>query len=224
MIIAQSCSMLCEKGRGEIITETRTVSEFDELDIEGQAEVFLMQGLEQSIKISIDSNLMEYVKTDVSGSKLKIYEDKCLEEISEFKIFIAAKNLSKLTINGSIKLAGDSIFRTNKLIIKSENSGAVNLNLDVEDLDVDTKGSGLLKIKGRAANFDIDMEGAGSIEAFGFPSKNVNVDITDAGTCEISVSENLTGEVSGSGKLFYKGNPKKVNTNNTGTGIIQTKP
>jgi hypothetical protein len=223
MLVFQSCSMFCEKGRGKIATETRPVAEFNELNIKGQAEVFLVQGLESSVKLSIDSNLLKYIKTEVSGSKLKIYEDKCLEEISEYKIYITAKNLSDLTINGAVKMTADSLFRTDKLVIRTENSGNISLNLDVEDLDVITKGSGLLKLAGRAANFDISLKGAGSIESFLLQAKNTDVDVTGAGTCEISVSEKLSGEVSGSGKLFYKGNPKKVETNNTGTGIIQTK-
>jgi len=215
--------MFCEKGRGKIVTESRTLAEFDEIEIEGQAEVILVQGLEPSLTLSIDSNLLEYVKTEVSGSKLKIYESKCIEEISEFKIYITAKNLSELTVSGSVKMACDSVFRTDKLIIETDNSGNINLNMDLEDLEVITKGSGLLKLVGRSANFNINLKGAGAIEAFDLQAKNIDANIKGAGTCEVSVSEKLFGEVSGSGKLFYKGNPKKVQTNNTGTGIIQTK-
>ncbi len=221
--IFQSCSMFCEKGRGKIVTETRKLAEFDEIEIEGQAQIFLTQGLEPAITLSIDSNLLEYIKTEVSGSKLKIYESKCIEEISEFKIYITAKNLSALNVIGSVKMSCDSIFRTDKLMIKTDNSGNINLNLDLEDIEVITKGSGLLKLAGRSANFDIDLKGAGAIEAFNLQAKNIEANINGAGTCEVSVSEKLFGEVSGSGKLFYKGNPKKVQTNNTGTGIIQTK-
>lgn len=215
--------MFCEKGRGKIATETRTLTPFDELEIEGQAEVFLVQGLEPSLKISIDSNLLEYVKTKVSGTTLKIYESKCIKEISEYKIYITAKNLTELAINGSVKMNCDSLFRTDKLVITTDNSGNISLNVDAENLETVTKGSGSLKLAGRAANFDITLKGAGSIDAFGLQAKNVDASVKGAGTCNISVSENLQGQVSGSGKLFYKGNPKKVQTNNTGTGIIQTK-
>jgi hypothetical protein len=219
----QSCNMVCKKGRGNIKTETRIISEFNQLEIKGQPEVILEQSVNPSIRVSIDSNLIEYVKTEISGSKLKIFESRCLKEISDYKIYISTNTLKTILINGSAKLKCDSLFRTDKLTINSEDAGSISFNADIEDLEVNVEGSGSVKLKGRTNNFKIDMESAGSIEAIELLSKNVDFNVSGAGTVEVNVSENLNGEASGSGKLFYKGNPRIVKTNNKGTGTIQTK-
>ena len=223
LLFIESCSMFCEKGRGKIVTETRELSNFDKIEIHGQGQVFLTKGSKPSIKLVIDSNLQKYIKAEVSGTKLEIYENKCIKEISEYKIYITTSSLSDLLVDGSVKLSCDSVFTTNELKIKSTTSGEISLNFDAENIKLDAEGSGLLKLNGRAANFNIESEGAGSVQAYGLLAKNVNFEVTGAGTCEISVSEKLSGEVTGSGKLYYQGNPKKVETNNTGTGIIQTR-
>jgi hypothetical protein len=88
--------MFCKKGNGEIITETRKLNEFDEIEIDGQATVFLQQGTKPSVAVKNDSNLVEFVKTEVSGMKLKIKETKCIEEITEYEIYITTVNLSRL--------------------------------------------------------------------------------------------------------------------------------
>jgi len=223
IVFQSSCSMVCKKGRGKVVTEIRKITDFDELEINGQASVFIIAGIEPSIEVSIDSNLLEYIKTEVSGNKLKVYESRCIKEIADYKIYITVDNLSKLKIKGATKMSCDSMLQVDNILIETENSGDLSLNFDADKIDLLTKGSGSLNLNGRAANIKIELKGAGSISAFGLYAKNVDFDISGAGTCEISVSEKLTGEVSGSGKFYYKGNPKKVQTNNTGTGIIQTK-
>jgi len=218
-----SCSMFCKKGTGTVITQERSVAEFDEIEIDGQATVFLEQGATNSVKVKIDSNLVQYIKTEVSGMKLKVKEDKCIEEVTEFEIYITTNQLSKLTVDGAVKVKGETNIKSDKLYIETESSGEVILSLDVDDLETVTKGSGILKLVGRAMNFDVEVEAAGSVDAFGLIAKDADAEVSGAGTCKINVTEKFDGDVSGSGKIFYKGNPKKVKTDASGSGTIQAK-
>ena len=218
-----SCNLFCEKGGGDVTKEIRTLTEFNEIEIDGQAKVFLKQDSETSVKVIIDSNLLAYVITEVSGGKLKIYEDKCLEEITRYKIYISTPNITKLYVDGAIQLKGEGKIKTEKLYIETKGAGDVKLKLDVDELETETKGSGNLNLKGTADDFDIELEGAGSIEAFGLTSKNIEAEVSGAGTCEIDVRDKFDGDVSGSGKIYYKGNPKKVSTDVSGSGSIKAK-
>ena len=102
----------------------------DEINIEGQAKVFIKQSASSSVKIKIDSNLLPYIITEVSGTKLKIYEKKCLEEITEYKIYIYTPNITKLYVDGSIELKCIGKIKTEKLFVKAEGSGEIKLNLE----------------------------------------------------------------------------------------------
>lgn len=223
MLFLTSCSMFCEKGNGEIITENRELAEFDEIEIAGQATVFIEQGVKPSVKIKIDSNLVQFIKTNVSGMKLEIEEGKCIEELTEFEVHIVTANLSRLEVGGSVKLKGENTIKAEKMLIKTKGAAEVSLSLDVDDLETITKGSGEVKLLGRAMQFEVELEGAGSLDAFRMLAKEVDASVTGAGTCKINVSEKFDGDVSGSGKLYYKGNPKKVKTDVSGSGTIQAK-
>jgi len=218
-----SCSLFCEKGTGKVITQKRNVAEFDEIEIDGQATVFLEQAVKASVEVKIDSNLIDFIETDVSGMKLKIKDGKCIEELTEFEVHIKTANLSKLIVGGSVKVKGENTIKSEKLYIKTKSAGEISLSLDVDDLEAVTEGSGEVKLVGRAMQFDIELEGAGSLDAFRLQVKEVDADVTGAGTCKINVSEKFDGDVSGSGKLYYKGNPKKVKTDVSGSGTIQAK-
>ncbi|MFN8254775.1 MAG: head GIN domain-containing protein [Bacteroidales bacterium] len=222
VLFANSCSMICKKGKGNIRTETRNLTDFDKIQIKGQATVYLVSGLEPKVSVSIDSNLTEFIKTEVSGNKLKIFENRCLKELSEFKILVNINRLTEIEVEGSVNLICDSVLRVDNLDLISESSGEVKLNLDLETLDLQSNGSGFIQLTGRANNFNLKLKSSGSVDANNLIAKNIKFNVTGAGTCEVNVTENLSGEVSSSGKLYYKGNPKKVDTNNTGTGTIRT--
>ena len=216
-----SCNLFCKKGKGDVTKEIRELSEFNEIEIDGQAKVFLKQGKKTSVKVVIDSNLLEYIITEVSGTTLEIYEDKCMEEITKYKIFITTPNIKKLYIDGAVQLKGNNKIKTENLYIKTIGSGDVKLKLDVENLETDTQGSGNVKLQGIANNFDIELEGAGSIDAYGLVVKNIDAEVSGAGICKIDVRNKFKGYVNGSGKIIYKGNPKKVNTDISGSGSIK---
>jgi hypothetical protein len=220
LLSINSCNCFCKKGDGKVITKDIKVPEFDEIDLEGKAQVILIQGELPSVKISIDSNLMEYVKAEVSGSKLEIHDKKCMESITDYKVYITCKKLSKLTIDGSIKLVGDSLIKSDELYIQCQGSSTTQLNLEVNELEVVSKGSGLIKLSGRAIDMNMEINDAGSTEAFELQAKNAEVNVKSAGSAKVFVSEKFTGNSSGSGNIYYKGNPKKVNTNISGSGTI----
>ncbi len=223
LLSLNSCNIFCEKGSGNPITEERTVIEFDEIDLDGSANVFLEQGAKPKLSVVVDSNLQQYVITKVSGMRLEVYEDKCLKEFSRYEVHITTPSLTKVYVDGSVKLNSENMIKTDNLYIKVKGSGDVNLGVDAEDLETVAKGSGNIRLSGRASDFDITLDGAGSIDAFSLLAKNVDADVDGAGTCKINVSEKLKGDVGGSGKIYYKGNPKKVQTDVSGSGSIKAK-
>ena len=218
-----SCNIFCEKGSGNPITEERTVIEFDEIDLDGSANVFLEQGSKPKLSVVVDSNLQQFVITKVSGMRLEVFEDKCLKEFTRYEVHITTPSLTKVYVDGSVKLNSENMIKTDNLYIKVKGSGDVNLGVDAEDLETVAKGSGNIRLSGRASDFDITLDGAGSVDAFSLLAKNADVEVDGAGVCKINVSEKFEGDVGGSGKIYYKGNPKKVQTDVSGSGSIKAK-
>lgn len=218
-----SCNMFCEKGAGTPSSEIRELTGFDEIELDGMAEVFLEQGTETKVEVEIDSNLQKFVRAEVSGNTLKIYDEKCLEEITKYQIHITVVNLSKLYVDGSVSVIAESMLKLSELYIKTKGSGDIHLGVDVEELETVTDGSGNLKLFGNCIDFEIEIDGAGSVDAYGLQAKTVDAEVDGAGSCKINVSEKFDGDVGGSGKIHYKGNPKKVQTNVSGSGSIKAK-
>ena len=218
-----SCNLFCEKGTGNPISEQRNISEFNEIELDGQAIVYIEQGNEAKLEVEIDSNLLQFVKTTISGTKLKIYDDKCLEDVSNYEIHIRVPELKSLNVGGSVNVKSEGKFTNNNLYIKVQDAANVRFGVDVEELEVVIEDSGNLNLSGKSIDFDIEVDNSGLLDAYGLMSKNVDADVSDAGVCKIKVSGKFSGDASDNGKISYKGNPKKVKTNISDSGSIKAK-
>ena len=84
----------------------------------------------------------------------------------------------------------------------------VDLKLDVQDLEVDLAGAGLVKLSGKTDRQEIALKGVGSLEAFELESNVCEVSVSGVGGAEVYVKENLNAVVRGIGGIKYKGDPQ----------------
>ena len=128
LVVAATTLVACTaplQGNGDVATETRTVSEFEALDADDGARVFLTIDEDATgdveLEVVTDSNLMEYLKTRVSGQTLRVSPERPggvrTDEGFEVSGTIAAlsevvvNNGAQATITGSsteVKLTADN--------------------------------------------------------------------------------------------------------------------
>ncbi len=219
--LISSCSAFCEKGEGGVTTRNLELSDFDKIEISGKAKVFIEQSQNTSVSCKIDSNLVDLIKFEVSGSTLEISETKCISKVTAYEIHISTPNLYYLNLDESVALVGTNILMSEKIYIKTAGSSSADLKMNIDEIEIDTRGKSVVKISGRSVEIDIDAEDASKIDASSLQTKKADVDISQSAVCELNVSEKIKGEVNGSGKLFYKGNPKKVKTNVHDAGMVR---
>ena len=63
------------KGSGHVITENRTASGFNNVDVSGDIDVYVKQDPVSSVKVEADDNILEYIEVHVEGSTLEIYTE-----------------------------------------------------------------------------------------------------------------------------------------------------
>jgi len=60
------------KGNGKVVTEERSVGEYEEIAVAGWFDVDLVKGREGEISLKGEENLLEYIITEVKNGKLTI--------------------------------------------------------------------------------------------------------------------------------------------------------
>jgi hypothetical protein len=104
-------------------------------------------------------------------------------------------------------------------------SGSGTIDLEAPHCSYTTltiSGSGKAELKGSSEEAEFKILGSGKIRAFSFPVKIAEVLIGGSGNVEVNVSEQLNANISGSGDLYYIGNPR-INFSDNGTGSLINK-
>lgn len=210
------------KGDGNVVTKTRSISDYDHIKVKGSLKVTLVAGKEDKITIKSDKNLMEYIVTEQEGDLLKIYVKKgyYLRPSSGIKIAVPFEDISAVTLSGSGNITGKDIINSKDLDVILSGSGDISLAVKTEDLSGVISGSGDIKLKGKSEYFEGKVSGSGDFEAFNLSTKNMKAYISGSGEIEITATESVEAKISGSGDVTYKGNAIIKSKKIAGSGSV----
>ncbi len=209
-----------EKGSGNLITENRDITDFDFIECNIGADIDVRKGDTYSVTVTIDDNLMDNIRTEVSGGTLEIWAEEGFRSKDGCRIDITVTSLEGMEVSGSgdIKIAD---LREDEFEFDLSGSGDVMIIGDFERLEVDLSGSGDIELVGTSATADLSISGSGDIDAREMHCDTADVRIAGSGDVKVYVRQSLYGRVSGSGDIDYWGNPKDVSSKVHGSGSIQ---
>ncbi len=216
---------ICIKGNGNTITETRNLSDFNQIDLKTSDNIILTQGNEYSIEIEASENLMSVIETSVTNSKLKITRkpNTCIKTFKPITIYITTPDINQITISGSGDVKATDLITSPKMDLTINGSGNMQFsNLNTDHLDTKVSGSGKLTISSteKTTSQLIKISGSGNINVLNMPSKETTISISGSGDCVANTIENLDVKISGSGNVKYKGSPT-INSKITGSGSLK---
>ena len=64
-----------------------------------------------------------------------------------------------------------------------------------------------MNLSGETENFEVELAGAGVLDAKSLICRNADIEISGAGTAEVSVTDKLFADMDGVGSLRYYGDP-----------------
>lgn len=210
IFILPSCRKVA--GDGPLVTETRSTTDFNGVSSEFSGKVNITIGPVRQVEITGQQNILNVLNTRVVNGVLHIdfQNDVRIRSHEEVVANITVPALDDLRLSGSgdMQVQGDLV--ADHLDMRVSGSG----NISVEQADVDGKidatvsGSGSIKVlDGSAKRTDLTISGSGGIEMPGVPVKNATTHTSGSGIMKINVSETLESSISGSGSVYYYGNP-----------------
>ena len=189
-------------GNGHIVTDTRTVTDFSEIEADGGFYIEWKNG-PPSLSITTDENLLRYITTENVDHRLRLHSRGNLWPTHHINVAISSPIRSGAKLTGAARLTAKQLSGRNFAI---ESTGAAKVLLD-----------------GSVDDLITDMTGASKLEADELKTKTAEISSTGASHAEVSVSEALSVSITGAGKVVYSGNPPKVEKHISGAGSIRHK-
>jgi hypothetical protein len=194
-----SCSKDALVGSGNVITQIRTLDNFDNVFISGNREVIVTKSNEYKVEITGYENLVKQYKEELSNGNLSFgYPSLTRVKNDNINLKIFMPELSLLTISGNARInIGQGLYKSRLDLHLSGNpfieAGQGNLQL----LRIDASGNSEMKLRALQANMvDLKLSGNPYVEVY--------------------ATERLSVDASGAGKVKYWGSPLTTDINLSG--------
>jgi len=185
-----------------MVTESRSVSNFDSISLSGSGDVIINQDGEESLTIETDDNVMQYITSEVRGGTLNLGTENLTSGSPTRLVFtVGVDDLTGLSISGSGNIKADGI--------------------QTDRLDVGVSGSGDLELEGEATRQEIDISGSGKYRGGNLRSETADISVSGSGDVTVWAIDSLDVSVSGSGSVDYYGSPA-VNSSTSGSGNVNS--
>jgi Putative auto-transporter adhesin, head GIN domain len=188
-------------GSGHPVTETRAVSGFDALTVEGALQVTVSLDGTEGLEVTAEDNIISAVRTHVQGHTLQLGIEPGIPISTNYgvRVRLRARHLPRIESSGASHI---------------EVSG-----VSEEELDVVLSGASRLQIDGSVDRFRGWISGASSMEGADLSCRSAEASLSGASYGVLRVSELLEAEVSGVSTLEYFGDPM-VHAHTSGGGSV----
>lgn len=211
------------RGSGKMATETRTVSNFNQVSLQGSGDLTIRSGEQESLTIEAEDNILPLITSEVKGSRLELgfKPNTSLNHSRPIHFTLVVKNLTGVSLEGSGNITNSSL-TTDHLDLSILGSGNMRFeNLKAQALKLDLVGSGTVDASGEVQSQAVSIPGSGSFRANDLKSQTAHVSILGSGEADVWAEKSLDIEISGSGSVKYYGSPK-ITQKITGSGNIRS--
>ena len=220
---AQSWDNKKIKGNGNITTEIRITGNYKGIKCAGSMDFILVSGEEGEITLEGDSNILEYVITEIKNNNLIVKLKKNINinyKSSTIKITIPFEKIDTVSLAGSGDLVTENTIKTNTLNVSLAGSGDIKVDVQANHVTGAIAGSGDLTLRGKTNKLEAKVAGSGDFHGFNLESNHTEVAVAGSGDAQVVSYITLKAQVAGSGDVVYKGTPSNKNAKVAGSGSI----
>lgn len=216
------------EGDRELLEEIETKVEGGRLKIGKDDGNWFNWNFGDDEKITVYITVPEIDGVSVSGSGNVIGQSKIKTNDLDLKVSGSGSMALDVDASGDVEAdvsgSGNMDLRGHFESFESDISGAgkVTLSASIDtSADFQISGSGRIEAKGSADVVKSDISGSGKVLAADLRTNRCEVRISGSGDVEINVVNELDANISGSGSVSYRGEPKKVNSRASGSGKVR---
>lgn len=211
----------CKKApltNGKIITETRSLGDFNTLYVYNNINITLVNSDTSKIEITTGENLMGNIIAEIIDGALFLKNENTLNWIRSYDIPLEAKIYYKSSISnviyesvGSLKsedyIINDSTSHFNLII--EDGNGDIDLKINCKDFYLTSYlGSSNVTLEGSSNYSYIIHKGFGPIHSEAFPADEIDIHNYSTNNIFIQCEKKLNSNIYGYGNVYYKGHPE----------------
>jgi len=180
-------------GSGTIVTEDRSVSGFDKVDLQSIGNLTIVEGDKESLTIKADDNLMQYITAEVFNDTLEIGMEPNLsmDPSRSIEYTLTVKSLSSIVLSGFGNINAAEL-NAEDMEVKLSGSGNMTLgSLKTENALLRVSGFGNINVDNMVVDQPtLEISGSGDIDVNTLQAVTLNLKISGFGNADITGTTN----------------------------------
>ncbi len=224
--LACGCRSVFRKveGNGVMTKKENVLSSFDVVEVSGVFEVKVIPSGEFKAVVETDENLLEYIKVDQSGDRLRIRTRNSINirPTRKLMVTIYGNNISRFELAGASSITSEGLMEDDRRIeVTIAGAGDADMEVKAPEVKVSIGGAGEVDLAGKTRDLKLSIAGAGDYTGDKLMSENVDVSIAGSGSAKVYASMGLKVSIAGSGDVYYAGKPTNIKKDIVGHGNIK---
>ena len=209
-VLSQTACTRMQQVRGDrnVMSEQRDVSSFDAIQVEGALDVYLTQGEQETITVKADENLLDVIRTEVSGGTLRIYPEKNIKNAKSTQVYVTLNTLRDLAISGASDVESEGVIMAEELVLTVSGASDVVLEIRAESLVSKFSGACDANLSGEVVSLTISASGACDVAAYDLVAQDCQVTSSGASNVDVHATQTLDAVASGSSDISFEGDPE----------------
>lgn len=210
------------KGNGDVEMQARDLDGFDGVTTCCSINVELRQG-SFDVKVEAESNLLEYIKTEVSGNRLRVgFQDRIsIRSNEKITVYVSLPELEYVSASSSGKAYCNGDFTGDELELDVSSGAKIEMSFTGNEVEADASSGGRVEVKGAGTTVRAEASSGGSVRAGSFMAKRGRCNSSSGGGVTVKVSDELDANASSGGSVRYIGSPSDVDSNTSSGGSVR---
>lgn len=209
-------------GNGDVIMQERNIDGFTGVSTCCSMEVELSEG-PFSVRVEAESNLQEFVKTEVKGGRLAVgwTDNANIKSKKSVTVYVTLPKLDYLKATSSSTVTSKTPFRGEDLEVIVNSSSTATLEFTGRKVQVDASSSADLYLSGSAASITAEASSSSKIDAGKMTADDGNADVSSSADIILNLTRSLKADASSSGSVTYYGDPSDVDSDTSSSGSVK---
>ncbi|WP_306354004.1 head GIN domain-containing protein [Flavobacterium sp. '19STA2R22 D10 B1'] len=206
----------CFKSAGNTITEDITTANFDKINVYEGIELIIKQAEVTTVKLTTGSNLSNDIEIKVEEGVLKLKNNATCNWVRDYnltKVYVTVPNLTTIYSASQFTVKSDGILNFPMLtlqsgVYKDETSGIIDLEVNCENLYVESNFVNFFKIKGNTNYLSVNLyAGDARFDGSNLIAQNVEFFQRSSNDIIVNPQQRIKGNIYSTGNVILKNNP-----------------
>ena len=200
-------------------SEIRRPGSFTKIYSGGSWDVIVKTGDKDEVRLESTNISLDKVITEVENNTLKISLEKGNYRNIGLTVYVTVREVEGIKSTGSGSFHLQSDINSGSLSLGNTGSGKIILKRVVADkMSASITGSGEIALSGGSVGeFSLSQTGSGDFKGAEVSFEKANITKTGSGQSQLGEVESLSVRATGSGNVYYAGNPGSTNISSTGS-------